>query len=70
MRRYGRTRFEKYDTDGYIKAARARENLVAKEEIESGEYEHVAYLYEDPCDYIPEGCWNENCPQCYPKVPE
>jgi hypothetical protein len=54
MRRYGRTRFEKYDTDGYIKAARARENLVADAEIQTALDEMEA---QDDWPY----CWCETC---------
>ncbi len=65
MRAYGHTRFDGYDTDGHIKAGRARENLVAEDEIDAGEYEHVAYRYEDDSNT----CWPD-CPFCYESYTE
>ncbi len=62
MRRYGCTRYEHYDTDGYIKAARARENRTGEEEIASGLAEAA----------LPPAMDNEcfpDCPFCYPKDP-
>ncbi len=61
MRAYGNVRFDGYDTDGYIKAGRARENLIAEDEIDAGEYDHAMYEHDT--------CWPD-CPFCYESYTE